>query len=182
MKSLRKIDPIFEGISEEELEKELPEPFWRRPLLIVIGIFLAALIISLSFSDVFQSVVQSRLVSNNELFFSNTTIIFENNTLELLQKEFIENEHREIKACLFGTQSDSSYIISAIEFPEVIRANVIHIVSVPCPLNTLIDLHGHPINSCLASEQDIVFYEERKQANPSLRMMVMCSSNRFALI
>ena len=83
---------------------------------------------------------------------------------------------------MFGRQEGSSYIISKVEFPEIIRANVIHVVSVSCPVETLIDLHGHPINSCLASAQDVSVYEKLKQYSPDLRMMIMCSSTRFALI
>ncbi len=173
---------VFEGINHEELNQEIPDPWWRKPLIIVAGIFLLLLIISLSFSDAIDGIIQSKQVKQNILYFQNSTIIFEGNTLEQLQKEFINNEHREIKACLFGAQKDSSYIISNVEFPEVIRANVIHIVSVQCPANTLIDLHSHPINQCLASGQDISVYNKAKEGNPNLRMMVMCSSSRFALV
>ncbi len=181
MEKNRKSD-LFSGINPEELEQPLPEPFWRKPLLMIIGLFLIVLFLSLSFPDTLQGIVQSRTARDNKLIFPNATILFENNTLELLQEEFIENEHREIKACLFGREENNTYIIERAEFPEIVRANVIHIVSVPCPNNTLIDLHSHPINSCLASEQDISVYDELKALNPSLRMIVMCSSTRFALI
>lgn len=173
---------VFEGISHEELEQDIPDPWWRRPLVIVVGIFLLLLILSLSFSDAIHGIIQSKQVKQNILYFQNASIVFEGNTLEQLQTEFINNEHREIKACLFGNQKDSSYIISKVEFPEVIRANVIHIVSVQCPINTLMDLHSHPINQCLASGQDIEVYNKAKESNPNLRMMVMCSSTRFALV
>ncbi len=174
---------VFDGIKPEELEfPEEPDPWWRRPLVIIAGIFLLVLIFSLSFQDAIMGIIQSKSLHNQELIFRNTTIIFEGDTLQQLQNEFISNEHREIKACLFGKQTESAYIISKVEFPEVIRANVIHIVSVPCPIDTLIDLHSHPINQCLASEQDILVYDKAKQSNPQLRMMVMCSSTRFALV
>src|SRR5574341_767345 len=173
---------IFSGISPEELEQEVPEPWWRRPLYIAAGIIILLLILSLSFSDAIMGIIQSKSISNHEVIFGNATIIFEGDTLGQLQKEFINNEHREIKACLFGEQKDSSYIISKVEFPDIIRANVIHVVSVPCTIDTLIDLHSHPINQCLASEQDIEVYDNAKQSNPELRMMVMCSSTRFALV
>jgi len=182
MEKSRKIDPFFGNIDLEELEKEIPDPWWRRPAIIVIGVFLLALILSLSFQDAIMGIVQSKTLSNHELIFRNTTVVFEGDTLQQLQDEFVSNEHREIKACLFGKQEDSAYIISSVEFPEVIRANVIHIVSVPCPVNTLIDLHSHPINQCLASGQDISVYKKAKEANQQLRMMVMCSSTRFALV
>ena len=173
---------VFEGINLEELEQEQPEPWWRQPLIVVIGAFLLVLVVSISFSDALQGIIQSKSVKDNELVFGNASVVFENNTLELLQNEFVSNENREIKACLFGVQAGSSYIISRVEFPEVVRANVLHIVSIPCPIDTLIDLHSHPINQCLASEQDIAVYAENRKSNPSLRMMVMCSSSRFAFV
>jgi hypothetical protein len=175
-------DSVFDGINPEELETEVPEPWWRRPIIIVIGIFLIILILSLSFQDAIIGIIQSKTIRENMLYFQSANVVFEGNTLEQLQNEFISNERREIKACLFGEQKDSSYIISKVEFPEVIRANVIHIVSIPCSINTLIDLHSHPINQCLASEQDISVYQKSRESNPQLRMMIMCSSRRFALI
>ncbi len=178
----RKLHPVFEGINPEELEGPIVESSWRKPLLLLIGVLLAVLIVSLSFSDSLQGIIHSKTARNYQLTFPTATILFEGDTLELLQDEFIAHEDREIKACLFGRQEGSDYIISNVEFPEVIRANVIHVVSVPCPVNTLIDLHGHPINKCLASEQDIETYSEMKTENPSLRMMIMCSSDRFAIV
>ena len=175
-------NPVFEGIDPEELEQPIPESPWRRPFLFVVGVFLLLLIVSLSFSDTFSGIVHSERVTDSVLYFPNATIIFEGSTLEQLQNEFITHEDREIKACLFGSKEDSSYIVSKVEFPEIIRANVIHVVSVPCPVETLIDLHGHPINQCLASAQDVSVYERMKQSSPFLRMMVMCSSTRFAII
>jgi proteasome lid subunit RPN8/RPN11 len=174
---------VLDGIKPEELEApEEPDPWWKRPVVIVIGIFLLVLIISLSFQDAIMGIIQSKSISNHELIFRNTTVVFEGDTLQRLQTEFINNEHREIKACLFGKVEGSVYIVSQVEFPEIIRANVVHIVSVSCPTNTLIDLHSHPINQCLASEQDISVYNRAKELNPQLRMMVMCSSTRFALV
>ena len=173
---------MIEDISPEELEQPIPEPWWHKPLLIVIGVFLALLVVSFSFIDTIQGIIQSKTLQDNKLNFPNATILFENNTLQQLQNEFISNEYREIKACLFGKQQNATYIISSVEFPEIIRANVIHVVSVLCPQNTLIDLHSHPINKCLASDQDVSVYKNLLKNNPSLRMMVMCSSSRFALI
>jgi len=175
-------NPVLDGINPEELEKPIPEPRWRKHVLFIIAIFIAILVASWSFFDIVQSIIQSKTVENNKLVFPNAAISFENNTLQQLQKEFIANEHREIKACLFGSQDNATYIISSAEFPEVIRANVLHVVSIPCPINTLIDLHSHPINQCLASDQDLSVYKAAQQNNPALRMMIMCSSTRFSLI
>jgi len=182
MHSGRLIDPVLEGINPEDLEQPIEESPWRKPFLIVVGVFLLLLIVSLSFSDTLSGIVHSRRVKQSALYFPDATVVFEGETLEQLQNEFIAHEDREIKACLFGRKEDASYIVSRVEFPEILRANVIHVVSVRCPPDTLIDLHGHPVNSCLASGQDVSVYEELKKSSPSLRMMIMCSSTRFAII
>jgi proteasome lid subunit RPN8/RPN11 len=182
MRSGRREVDVFEGINPEDLEQEIPESRWRGPVVIFLGLFLLALVVSLSFSDFLQGIVHSKSLRQNALYFPNATILFEGNTLELLQDEFTVNEHREIKACLFGKQAGNTYIISKVEFPEVIKASVAHVVSVPCQGNVLIDLHSHPINRCLASEQDMEVYDYLRQSNPSLRMMVMCSSTRYAIV
>jgi hypothetical protein len=175
-------DEFFEGIDPDELIEERPEPKWRRPLLIVMGVFLAVLVISLSFSDMLQGVIQSSSIETNRLVFRNATVLFENDALELLQKEFIDNEHREIKACLYGEQDDTIYTVDKVEFPRVLSASVTHVAAIPCPVDALIDLHSHPINRCLASVHDVNVHERRQEANPGSRLMIMCSSTRFAMI
>jgi len=175
-------DAVLEGIDPEELEKELPDPWWRKPLLVGIALFLLLMVASLSFLDSLIGIVQSEVAQDAALVFSNATILFTNNTLQTLQTHFLENQHREIKACLFGVREGTSYTVEKIEFPDVIRANVVHVVSVPCKDDVLIDLHSHPIHQCLASAQDLLSYESLKRRNPSARMMVMCSKNRFALV
>lgn len=59
-----------------------------------------------------------------------------------------------------------AYIIESVSFPEVICANVVHVVSVPCPTDVLIDLHSHPVAQCLASEQDVSVLRELQRQNP----------------
>lgn len=174
-------DDILDDINPEDLEP-IEEPKWKKPFLIAVGVFLLILILSLSFSDTLMGIIQSKTTTDNALHFTHSTIIFTNNTLAQLRNEFVTNEHREIKACLFGTKENDDYIIDKVEFPEVIRANAIHIVSTPCPIDIIIDLHSHPINRCLASDQDLLYYNRIKASNPDVRMMVMCSTTRFALV
>lgn len=173
-------NPVLDDISPDDLEP-VEESKWRKPLIIVGGIFLILLMFSLSFADIIRSFVNSETVSGGELRFQNLSVIFSPAVMEQLRAEYVENEHREIKACLFGEVSGGDYYISKVTFPEIIRANVIHIVSVPCPEDVLIDLHGHPINSCIASEQDISVLNDLQSRNTLTRMIIMCSPSRFAL-
>lgn len=175
-------DPVFDGINPEDLEEPIPESKWKKPFFITIGFFLLVLIFSLSFSDFLLSFFNSRSVDDEVLYFPNATFIFENNVFDSLKQEYVSHEDREIKACLFGRIDGSLYYIDKIEFPEIIRANVFHVVSVPCPVDVLVDLHGHPINSCIPSEQDLSVLREYHKSDPLLRMLIMCSSSRFVLI
>jgi len=154
------MDPldVLKDIDPEELEQPLPESKWRRPMIIAVGIFLVVLMFSLSFSGSLMGIIQSSTIKQQQLLFSNTTIVFTDDTLNLLQEEYLANQEREIKACLFGERQGARYSIERIEFPEVRSASVVHISSSGCPIETLIDLHSHPINSCIASSQDVSNY------------------------
>lgn len=167
---------------EPELAEDLPPPWWKKPLVIVSSVFVILLLVSVTFSQTIEGIIQSKKVVQSQLIFPSATIIFANNTLEQLQQEYLSNPEREIKACLFGSQKDSHYYMERLEFPKVLRANAIHVQSVSCPQDVLVDLHSHPLNSCLASEQDISTYEDIKARSPSARMMIMCSKTRFALV
>lgn len=170
-----------EFFDEDLLEEPLPEPRWRKPVIIALGIFLVILVSLWSFSDVLYGFVASSKVENSRVEFANLTVVFENKTFERLQQEFQINEHREIKACLFGETDGSLYYIREVAFPEVVRANALHVVAVSCPSEVLIDLHSHPINSCRASEQDLRVYAGLRARNPGARMMIMCARDRFVL-
>ena len=84
---------IFEGIDPLELEEELPEPKWRKPLLFIISIFLILLMVTFILPDNIQSFVASKTVKDSKLSFPDANVTFQNNALQLLQEEFITNEH-----------------------------------------------------------------------------------------
>lgn len=164
------------------LEEELPPSKIRIFLTALLGVFLILLVVLWTFSDVLQGIAQSSVVRENILDVGGARFIFQNGTLEALQEEFVANQDREIKACLFGSVNDSVYYIDRILLPEIIRANVLHVVSVRCPVESIVDVHSHPINKCLASEQDLSVYREFKECNPAVRLLVMCSRSRFGAI
>ncbi len=116
-------DELLDGIDDLDLG-DRPEPFWRRPLLIVISLFFILLIASFSFLDAVIGIVSSKQLESNKLVFSNITIVFENETMRLLQSEYLGNQEREIKACLFGKIAGGNYIIDDVVFPDVKDATV----------------------------------------------------------
>ena len=177
-----KHDAVLDGINPAELESEIPESRLKPYVVGAIGLVLLVLTVSWVFSDFLQSHVESEPVRDNVLEFGATRVIFDNNTLAALQNEFVQNQHREIKACLFGSIDDKTYRIEQVLFPEIIQANVAHIVSVPCLDEIIIDAHSHPVDECLASDQDISVLRDLQRKNSAVRMLVMCGQERFAII
>lgn len=176
-------DEVLKGVKPEDIEREIKEPESKikKFLLVGAGLFILLIVFSWTFSHELGGYINSRQVSDNAIDFGEIKIIFEGSVLPRLVEEYQNNEHREIKACLFGTKSGADYIIGDISFPEIVRANVLHVVSVGCPEGTIIDLHSHPINECWPSEQDLSTYDSLRRENPEIRMMIMCGRNRFAL-
>ena len=173
-------DKFFEGLEEAE---EYVEPKWKKPVILALGIFLIVLILGyyLVVSDALIGIINSKTVKNNVLQSNGITVVFENNTLEVLQEEYIAHQGREIKACLFGEAADTKYHVNSISFPKVLSATVVHISTPGCPVDAIIDLHSHPINRCVPSQQDLRNFAVRKQTIPELLMMIMCWKNRFAV-
>jgi len=172
---------FLDGIEEEA--KEYSEPSWKRPLIIVIAIFLLFLITGyyLVYSDALIGIVKSKTAKDNVMHANGLSVVFQNNTLELLQQEYVGNEEREIKACLFGEIGSNEYRVQRIEFPKVISASVAHIQTPGCSDDAIIDLHSHPINRCVPSQQDMRNLALNRQTNPELIMMIMCWKNRFSV-
>jgi len=151
----------------------------KRPLAVL---FMILLIVCFSLFFYLQNFISSETIDENTLIFSNIKIKFINNSLEKIQREYFENQAREIKACLYGEIEDNTYVISAVEFPEVSSANVFHVSSSSCPISAIADLHSHPKNSCIASPQDISNLEKRRKYQKEYLMLIMCNTDRFSLI
>jgi proteasome lid subunit RPN8/RPN11 len=176
-------DEVLKGVKPEDIEREIrePESKFKHIFIIVVGIFILMIVFSWTFSHELGGYINSKKVVNNAIDFDAAKIIFEGSVLQRIVNEYQNNEHREIKACLFGTKNGGDYIIGAVSFPDIVRANVLHVVSVGCPAGTIVDLHSHPINECWPSEQDLSTYEALRKENPQIRMMIMCGRDRFAL-
>lgn len=147
-----------------------------------IFIFLIALIALFGLVHFLDNFIVSEVVQDQVLNFQELTIVFQKGSLKEFQEEYLQNQDREIKACLFGKKLGSTYYVDKVTFPEIIDADVFHVESFACPEDTLIDLHSHPVNSCIASEQDISVLNKLKNNNPDFIMLIMCSLERFALV
>jgi len=172
-------EEFLDGLEKGE---EYIEPKWKKPLIMILGVFLVFLILGyyLVVSDALIGIINSKTVQDSVLQAKGVKIIFQNSTLELLQQEYLKNQKREIKACLSGKVENNEYIINSISFPKVLSASVAHIQTPGCH-EAIIDLHSHPINRCVPSNQDLRNFGRNKRTNPELIMMVMCWKNRFSV-
>ena len=106
------------------------------------------------------------------------SIIFLENTHLLLKEEYLNNEHVEISVCLQGYK-EIIYYVTSLYFPEIIEQSVDHVKFRQCPKETIIWLHSHPYNKCIASEQDILTLKKQKEISEDILMLIMCSTNQF---
>ncbi|MBW3019479.1 hypothetical protein KY329_04835 [Candidatus Woesearchaeota archaeon] len=165
-------------MNSQEIEEEEKSP---RVLIGIIGGILIILLVSyFLFSDILSQTIGSEVVQNNTLLVGNYSIYFEGNTLAQLQQEYLGNQEREIKACLYGKVKGRNYYVENVTLPEIIDADVMHVKTAGCFGDPIITLHSHPVKKCLASQQDIDNF--RKAINPELLLMVMCDTDRFAVI
>ena len=165
----------IEYLKNDDFESE-PK---KRPFVVL---FMILLIVFFTFFFYLQNFISSETIDENTLVFSKIKIKFINDSLEKIQREYFENQEREIKACLYGEIEDNTYIISAVEFPKIFSANVFHVSSGSCPISAIADLHSHPKNSCIASPQDISNLERRRTYQKDYVMLIMCNTDRFTLI
>ena len=86
----------------------------------------------------------------------------------------------EFVLCLIGDK-EKDYIITEIYKPEIIRQMFNSVSFKQCSKETLIVLHSHPNNRCIASSQDISMLNDLKNINQDSAMMIMCNQGRFSL-
>ncbi len=153
----------------------------KKPALWIF-IFLIALIGLFGLVHFLDNFIVSEIVEDQVVSFRDLTIVFQKGSLKKFQKEYLSNQHREIKACLSGKKIASTYYIDKVYFPKLLSSSVMHVEAYACSEDTLIDLHSHPVNKCIASEQDIKVLNKLKKNNPDFIMLIMCGKERFALV
>jgi hypothetical protein len=155
-----------------------------KKIIIFLGIILMFLILVYSVFAPVQTIVQgffesSTLDENKIEINSNSNLIFLNNTYGAVLDLHKENRSVELKACLLGEIKESNYFIDSIFYPKIISQTHNQVVSSPCPDETLVDLHSHPYNHCLASDQDLYSFSKAKERNENTIMAIMCEEDRF---
>ena len=152
----------------------------KKFLVCIIAITIIILLLTYITIDIgmLNQLTASKII-NNKTKFKDLTIEFTNNTYKQILNIYLDQQPNEIKLCLLGTIKDKTYTITKIIQPKIIHQEFSKVESIPCPKQTIIDLHSHPRKSCIFSQQDIKSYNINKQNNPNLLMAVLCDHNKI---
>ncbi len=171
----------FEEISEEDYIKKKRR---NKVISAILAVFLILILLVYLFPGDLLSLIEGQLVSSEidefKVEFQGGEVQFEQEVYDGLLEHYLENQRREIKACLLGTIDESTYYVTEVVFPEVRSASVTHILTDQCPKETIISLHSHPFKRCIFSEQDIKSYEHFKEINPEGIIGLLCEPERFS--
>ena len=174
-------------ILEEESSEEIKESRFRKFFIIGIAIFLIILLGAYAFVnaagvDVLSGLALSFKAKENQVDFSfGNKLVFETNTLNELKEIYYDHPDVEFKDCLKGYKADSVYHITEISIPITYEQTFKSVTSEPCSSDSIVDLHSHPLNRCLPSDQDFKSFEEFKKRNQDALMAVMCQDDRFGI-
>jgi len=168
----------------KDFEPDLKESKLTKTLIFIIAIFMLIIFLVYMFNDALNlhSIIKSNTVNGNEIDFTvNKKLIFQNSTLEVLKTTYLENQKTEFKVCLIADKITDNYYINDVYFPKIYSQSFNQVVSEPCPSFAIIDLHSHPFQRCIASQQDFITFNNFKENNPEALMVIMCTENRFSV-
>ena len=164
---------------------EIPENKLKKGIIVIIAIFLILLTLTYLLTNptvrhVIAGLVESSKLEGNKLTSRDDIIItFTPEVLKRLNQLHNQNKEKEFKACLSGIIKGNEYKIDSIYEPIIFLQEYNQVISEPCNKETLVDLHSHPLQHCLPSEQDIKSFNKFKETNPKALMIIMCEENRF---
>lgn len=174
---------IIEDLKEIDLDE--PPKKASKIVLIILGIIGVFLMISFIFvtypiSGIIKGKLDSTLLENNQLKLDTFSIIFEDNSAQILESMYYEEQKNEFSVCLSGEKIDGDYYIDSLYQPAQRRSfNQVSFES--CSPETLMILHTHPYKRCAASSADLVMLAGSKERNEDVLMVVMCEPDRFSV-
>ncbi len=162
----------------EDYEEE-PRKRWYLVLLAMGLIFLMVsfTLTSGSVREIIVSLAESSTIEDG-LVEQDVTVAFSDESYAQLVSLYNDNLAQEFKVCLAGSFNGTYYIDTVYE-PTMYEQSWNHVVSEPCPSDTLIALHSHPYRHCTASAQDLSNLEAAQLDNPDALIGIMCEDDRF---
>ncbi len=170
--------------------EDLPETFSEKhPIIIKITTILIALFLLILISVYFLTnpqiryilagLIESETINNFQVQLkTGNSLIFTNNTYTELLEIYNNNKEKEFKVCLQG-YINKDYIINKIHKPKMFLQLHNQVTAEPCPIESLVSLHSHPLKHCLPSDTDLKNFNLLKKQNPNSLMAIMCEPHRF---
>jgi hypothetical protein len=186
-KEIKKMMQEAEESAENDAgEKE--QSTWKKPLLTaggIVSLFLLLSYVWVTFpvGDILVGTLVSEVIGDDfSIHGDNISITFTNESLQQLQRLFIENEGQEFSLCLLGETHNGTYLIDELYLPTIYEQSFSHVKSEPCPPEALIHLHSHPHKRCIPSHQDRETFERFSSTRENALMIVMCDTDRFTIV
>lgn len=175
------------GRLDDDLEDEKPSKI-KKLIIIIVSLFMISLFILYSVLGPVQHKIEGNLHSESligtELHFKDYSLIFEKETSAILSELFTENQEIkevEMSVCLSGRVEGKNYYLDSIFYPEIFEQSLVHVNFASCPSETLVMLHSHPFDDCLASDTDLKTLTSAKKRNEDILMIIMCAKDHYAL-
>lgn len=172
------------------MQEELPETFREKHpiitkiLILSIAAFLLIIVLiyfltTPTIRSILAGLIESSTIEDFKVKLkTGNYLIFENNTYQELLQIYENNPEKEFKVCLKGYIKED-YIINFIYKPKIFLQTHSSVSAEPCPKDSLVSLHSHPLKHCLPSEIDLKNFERFQQQNKDALMAVMCEKHRF---
>ncbi len=172
----------------DELPEESPwQRMVKRTLQVFVSIFLIFLVLTFlvpgNVLDIFRGQLDSyRMDAHLDVHTDFGTVTFTEEVYGSLRGMYFADEVNEFAVCLGGALDGDTYYLDSLFVPEMLEQSVFHVRFKRCPQGTLVVLHRHPYNRCLASHQDLLSFREFQATNPDAIAVVMCREDRFAFL
>ena len=173
------------------MQEELPETFSEKHpklikiLTLSIAAFLLIIVIIYFLTNpqvrsILAGLIESETIEQNIVKLkSGGNLIFTDDTYEELMQIYDNNPDLEFKVCLMGYIENKDYIITSIFKPKMFLQTHSSVTAEPCPKDSLVSMHSHPLKHCLPSTIDLKNFERFKLENQNALMAIMCEKHRF---
>lgn len=172
------------------MEEEIPETFSEKYpkltkiLIFLIGTFLLILVLiyfltTPQIRSILSGLIESETIEDFKVQLkTGNYLIFTKETYQELLQIYNNNPEKEFKVCLKG-YIEEDYLITEVYIPKTYLQTHSSVSAEPCPNDSLVSMHSHPLKHCLPSDVDLKNFNIFKQNNPQALMAIMCEKDRF---
>ena len=172
-------------IKDIEIIKDEKPSVIKKIFIIIIAVFLIILVITFLLTNslirsIFTGLIESSKIKIDTVKINSTNkLLFLSNTYDELLDIYDNNPEKEFKVCLKGNIDNGDYFINEIYIPETYLQTHSQVIAEPCPDDSIVDMHSHPLKHCIPSEQDFKSFSSFKEISNNAIMAVMCERGRF---